>query len=321
MYKVGHFAYSIKELPKNRRGVFMKTVTFGKHRNCIELESGIFRILVTTEVGPRVIGGFIDGSDNIFVTLPNRAMPKIGTGFKLYGGHRLWHSPEAAPRSYAPDNDPVEVIELGGGAIAFSNPPEELTGIQKSIIIEPIDDNGFKLTHRLVNCGVWPVTLAPWGLSMMAPGGTAIIPQYREPDGYPYAPDRTLVMWAYSSFTDPRLCIGDDYILLKQDPSATTACKIGFNADEGWIGYANKGVALIKYFDVFDGYEFQYPDRGCNVESYTCAEFCEIETVAPLYELAPDEDCEHVEYWQGLSGLPEISTVEDVAEHIEPLLI
>mgnify|MGYP006983355455 FL=1 len=304
----------------NQEAENMKKCSVGTHKNCVELVSGDFRIAVTTAVGPRVIGGFIGKSDNIFKVLPNREMKGVKTGFKLYGGHRLWHSPEAAPRSYAADNEPVRVTETEDGVL-FENDPEGLTGIQKSILIESLGENQFRLTHVLRNCNQWDIALAPWALSVMAPGGMAVIPQARDPQGYPYAPDRSLTLWAYSTYADPRIVYGDKYIGLKQDPAATGPCKIGFNADEGWIGYVNGGVALVKYFDVYDRNEYEYPDNGCNVESYSCADFCEIETVAPLYTLAPGDECEHVEVWQGIAGLPAINNEADIVKHIEPKLL
>ena len=275
----------------------MKKCSVGTHKNCVELVSGDFRIAVTTAVGPRVIGGFIGKSDNIFKVLPNREMKGIKTGFKLYGGHRLWHSPEAAPRSYAADNEPVRVTETEDGVL-FENDPEGLTGIQKSILIESLGENQFRLTHVLRNCNQWDIALAPWALSVMAPGGMAVIPQARDPQGYPYAPNRSLTLWAYSTYADPRIVYGDKY-----------------------IGYVNGGVALVKYFDVYDRNEYEYPDNGCNVESYSCADFCEIETVAPLYTLAPGDECEHVEVWQGIAGLPAINNEADIVKRLEPKLL
>jgi len=295
-----------------------KRVTVDYHRNCVELVSGDFRLAVTTEVGPRIIGGFIGGSANLFRVMPNVAFSGADTGFRLYGGHRLWHSPEALPRSYAPDNDPVEVAPIAKG-FEFRNAPEALTGLQKAIAVEALGKNRFQVTHRLTNVGQWAIEVAPWALSVMAPGGMAIVPQQRNPKhGNPFAPDRSLVLWPYSSFADPRLTCGDRYFLLGQDPAATGPCKIGFNCEPGWIAYANAGTALVKHFEHFG--DAVYPDGGCSVESYTCADFCEIETVAPLYCLEPGDSAEHVEVWQGLAGLPEIRTEADVATHLEPLL-
>lgn len=296
----------------------MKTCTVGTHKKCVSMTSGDFRIAVTTQVGPRIIGAWVGKSDNMLAVLKPEPMQSVDTGFILYGGHRLWTSPEAAPRSYTADNDPVIVTEIDGG-FEFGNKPDATTGIQKTMIIEAIDE-GFRITHRIANTGLWPITLAPWALTAMAPGGMTIIPQYRDEEANPYAPDRRLILWPYSSYNDKRIVYGDNYICLKHD-AAQKPTKIGFNADEGWIGYVNNGTALIKYFEVNDPDQTEYPDFGCNVESWTGKEFTEIETLAPLYELHPDEECEHVEFWQGIGGLPEIKNEKDIKKHIEPKLI
>lgn len=295
----------------------MKTCTVGEHSNCVEMCSGDFRIAITQDYGPRVIGGFMSLSDNFFRVLPNKPMDNIGTGFKLYGGHRLWHSPEAAPRSYAPDNSPVDVKKIDDGYV-FDCAPEALTGIKKTISISSGDDNTFILTHILTNCGQWNVTMAPWALSIMAPGGVAVIPQGRDTTRNPFAPDRSLVMWPYCSMGDYRLSLEDDFILLRQDPAAKSPIKIGYFARDGWIAYVNKGFALVKSIETFEPGEVEHPDNGCNLESYSCADFCEIETLAPLYELASGESCEHEEVWQGISGLPEIKNSDDVKKYLLP---
>ena len=51
----------------------MKKVTFEGWKNCIEMTSGDFRIIITTEIGPRVMGGFVGDSANIFNVDPAEA--------------------------------------------------------------------------------------------------------------------------------------------------------------------------------------------------------------------------------------------------------
>ena len=295
----------------------MKTCKVGGYDNCVELVNGILRIAVTQDFGPRVIGGFIDGGPNIFAVLPDKPMEKIGTGFKLRGGHRLWHSPEAAPRSYAADNDKVKVTKKKDG-LEFDCEPEALTGIKKTITIAKGEKDCFILNHKLTNCGQWDVTLAGWGLSMMAPGGFAVIPQGRDTTRNPFAMDRALTLWPYSKFNDYRLKLEDDYIFLRQDPKAKAPIKIGFYASDGWIAYVNNGTALVKLIEFYDQNEVTYPDNGCNVESYSCDKFCEIETLSPLFQLAPQESCEHVEIWQAIAGLPEIKDGKDFDKYVLP---
>ena len=295
----------------------MNKITVEMHADCIELCSGQFRIAVTTACGPRVIGGFIGDSQNIFRVMPNEPMASVDTGFRLYGGHRLWQAPEVAPRTYAPDNEPVSITERECG-VEFTSPVEALSGLQKSILIEALGNESFRLTHRLTNHNLWTIETAPWALSVMAPGGVAVIPQLRDLNANPFEADRTLVMWPYSSFADPRLTIGNQYILLKQDSNATSPCKIGFNAESGWMAYVNQGTALVKSFEHYINAE--YPDNGCSVESYSCADFCEIETLAPLYDIDPGETVEHVEFWKGLSGIASIENEADIARHLAPRL-
>lgn len=292
-----------------------KNVKVEMHKECLELTSGTFKLAVTTQVGPRIIGGWIQGSPNIFRVMPAKRLPNCEVDFYLYGGHRLWHSPEAMPRSYAPDNDPVKVVRHSDG-IEFNSGTEALTGLEKSITVLPLGNEKFRLTHRLVNHNSWTVEVAPWALSVMAQGGMAILPQLRDRKANPFAPDRFAIAWPYTDLNDPRLTIGKDYILLRQDRAAKTACKIGFNGQRGWIAYVNAGTALVKYYQSFGG--VQYPDNGCSIESYSCADFCEIETVAPLFHLEPGATAEHLELWQGIAGLPAITTEAAVAKHLEP---
>ncbi|MBQ7652099.1 MAG: hypothetical protein IJS15_14150, partial [Victivallales bacterium] len=110
----------------------------------------------------------------------------------------------------------------------------------------------------------------------------------------------------------------DDYIFLAQDTKAKAPIKIGFYASNGWIAYINKGTALVKLIEFYDQNEVSYPDNGCNVESYSCDKFCEIETLSPLFQLAPQESCEHIEVWQAIAGLPEIKNGKDFDKYVLP---
>ncbi len=296
----------------------MNYMTVGTNEECLVLESGAFKIAVTTKVGPRVIGGYINGSDNIFVVLPPERLEEITTDFMLYGGHRIWHAPEANPRTYAPDNDPVEVTELDGGAVCFSSGVEELTGIEKSITIRPLGEEKFELTHKLTNRNEWPIELAPWALSQMAPGGTAVIPQHRDLEANRFAVDRSVHFWPYSSMNDHRLTFTREHILLKQDAAMEDPIKIGYLAVDGWIAYALNGVALVKHIPYNP--EATYPDYGCNVESYTNHQFLEIETLAPLAIMQPGQTFDHIEVWHGLSGVGAVSDDASIASELRSRL-
>ena len=52
----------------------MKKVAFEGWKNCVEIASGDFRLIVTTDVGPRIIGGFLGkNGKNIFHVDPKLA--------------------------------------------------------------------------------------------------------------------------------------------------------------------------------------------------------------------------------------------------------
>ncbi len=290
----------------------MKTVNFMGWKNCVELSSGDFRIVVTTEVGPRIIGAFVGKSGNMMCVVDKTAGKTGGTEWKIYGGHRLWHSPEAKPRSYCPDNSKVTVKQTSDG-IRFCGGTEKTTGIHKSYTIKPDGKRKFRIIHRLRNENMWNVELAAWALTVMAPGGTAIVP-IPQGDKKALLPNRYLTVWPYTNMADPRLTWGDKFILLRQDVNAESPCKFGINCEDGWMAYANKGCALVKRFEHF--VDAVYPDNGCSIESYTCDFMLEIETLSPLYDLAPGEEIEHVETWEAMTGVGEIKTEKDVLKYL-----
>ncbi|MGL4554687.1 MAG: hypothetical protein ACRC33_26270, partial [Gemmataceae bacterium] len=62
-----------------------------------------------------------------------------------------------------------------------------------------------------------------------------------------------------------------------------------------------------------------YPDRGCNVETFTDADMLEMETLSPLVTLAPGEAVTHAEAWS-LHRLEEaVRTEQDAARLVTPL--
>ncbi len=289
----------------------MKTVSFQGWKNCVELVSGDFRVIVTTEIGPRVVGGFVGKSQNLFCVVPETAGKKGGNEWNLYGGHRLWHSPEAKPRSYHCDNHKVKVEKIEDGGVLFTPAVDEV-GIQKSIAIYPIGENQFTVEHRLMNTNAWPVELAAWSLSVMSAGGTVVVPQ-PQGDYEDLLPNRYLTVWPYTNMADPRLTWGDKFILMRQDSKAKTKCKFGLNCEDGWLAYVAKdGTAFVKSFEHFD--DAEYPDNGCSIECFTNDFMLESETLSPLYLLDQGEELIHVETWTGIAGVGPIKTEADAEE-------
>jgi hypothetical protein len=271
----------------------IEKVAYGGWPNCYRLCNDRWALIVTADVGPRVIRfGMVDG-DNVFCEFSEFIGLVGGDEWRIYGGHRFWHSPEAMPRSYQPDNGPVDVQPRGDDALRLVQPVEAATGIGKEIEIV-LAAGRVTVRHTLVNQGLWPVQLAPWALSVMAPGGVGIIPQptSHHPDNL--LPNRTLTLWPYTDMGDPRIRWGKKYITVRQDVNAGPI-KIGLNVDDGWLAYLNRGMLFVKHFD------YQpcaiYPDGGCSVEMYTNERMLEAETLGPLSVVEPGCRVTHEERW------------------------
>jgi hypothetical protein len=275
--------------------VTMEKVKYGGWENCIRLSNGEMELIITTDIGPRVIRcGFIKGQ-NMFHEFTADLGKKGGDEWRSYGGHRLWHAPEAMPRTYALDNAPVR-YEWDGKSLLLFQPVEKETGVEKQIEITLFPDNNVTLKHRIINRNLWDVQLAAWCLTVMAQNGRAIFPQeeFRPHPEY-LSPARPLVLWHYTNMSDPRWKWGEKYIQLSQDPKATTKQKVGLLDKQEWAAFVLGEDVFIKKF-AFDE-NATYPDYGCNAETFTNNEFIEVETLGPLSTLKPGSGIEHVERW------------------------
>ena len=264
--------------------------------NCIRLSNSEVEVIIASDIGLRILRfGFIGGK-NIFYLSPEDIGKQGGDDWRIFGGHRLWHSPEAVPRSYVPDNNPV-TYRYDQQTLKITQPIEKTTGIVKEmeISLSP-DSNQLTVLHRLINQNLWEVKLAAWALSALASGGKAIIPQEPYGEGNEYLlPARSLTLWSYTTMNDPRWTWGNKYIQARSDPSSLSEQKIGIMNKQGWTAYCLEEDVLIKVFE-FDPAS-EYPDFGSNNETYINGKFLEMETLGPLVNIPPQGETEHVEYW------------------------
>ena len=157
--------------------VKVERVTYFNQPNCIRLSNDVVEVIITTAIGPRVIRyGFI-GGDNLLGEVPDVSVKTALGEWKPWGGHRLWTAPEDMPRSYSPDNGPVEAT-VTGATVRLVQPIEPQTGIVKELTVT-LAGTGTDVTigHRLTNRSVWSVDVSPWALTIMNAGGTILIPQ------------------------------------------------------------------------------------------------------------------------------------------------
>ena len=155
---------------------------------------------------------------------------------------------------------------------------------------------GVTVQHELINRNQKPYELAVWALTIMNPGGTAIVPQepYKK-HADALLPARPLVLWHYTDLSDSRYAIGPKFIRLSTDETKPEPQKFGVLNKTGWAAYARNGLLFVKRMKYEEG--AAYPDYDCSVEVFTQAGFIEVESLGPLRTLKPGESAEHTERW------------------------
>jgi len=281
----------------------MDTVAYLGQANCKRLSNGAVEAIVTTDIGPRIIRYGFPGADNILGECPDAVVTTALGDWRPWGGHRLWTAPEGIPRSYVPDNAPIEFDVLDDLAIRLRPALEAATGIQKEMTVR-LAESGTTVTvgHKITNTNLWAIPTAPWALSIMNGGGAVIIPQE------PYIahadhllPARPLVLWHYTDLSDPRFTLGKKFIQLRTDDENDEPQKIGVADKREWAAYLRAGTLFVKKFPYDAG--AAYPDGGCNCETFTKNDFIELETVGALVTLEPGESAKHVETWSLFGGV------------------
>ena len=265
--------------------------------NCYRISNGEVELVVTGDIGPRVMRyGFV-GGENLFKEV-GESLGKSGEPkWVARGGHRLWAAPEDPVRTYAPDNSPVRV-EIKGDTLIATEPVEKLTGLEKQITLKLAPQGSHvEVIHRLRNTTGQPIDLATWALTMLAQGGTGIHgfpPRGKHPEVL--NPTNPLVMSAYTDLSDKRWRFTKKYMTLRQDPKNAEPQKLGSWNQNTWGAYLLGTDLFIKRYQA-TGSPSGYPDLGCSFETFTNADFLELETVGPMTTLKPGASVEHVERW------------------------
>ncbi len=275
--------------------VTVEKIEYAGWPNCYRVSNGEVELVVTSDVGPRIIRyGFV-GGQNLFVELEEDLGRTGDEGWRLYGGSRLWVAPEDAVYSYGADNEPVEIEVSGNGLSAQA--PVENTGVQKRIEIELADEgSGVTVRYVLENRTIWPLRIATWVLTMMRPGGvgiTTLPPRGTHPEVL--APTNPLIVFAFTNMSDPRWTWMEKYIALRQDPANADPEKIGLFNPATRGAYLLNGELFVKKFEASPDEE--YPDMGSSFEAFTNERFLELETLGPMSDLRPGESVDHVETW------------------------
>ena len=303
------------------------TVPYRGWKRNIRLANGRVELIVTQDVGPRIVRfGFI-GDQNVFGELPEQMGGASEKKWMIRGGHRLWVAPEEKPKSYELDNVPIIIRKIPAsapgatvgrpGGIRTIQVPGPLTRVQKTIAITLADRrNEVTVVHRLTNKGRQAITLAPWALTVMAKRGMAIIPLPKKVSHAGLLTNnQNWSLWGYTDLSDPRWTIGPRYILFRQDPRREPN-KIGIAHREGWVAYLRNGLLFIKRFKRIPG--ATYPDSGVNFETFANQQILELESLGPLVTLRPGQTAAHTETWSLHRGVKACRTEADIDKYVAP---
>lgn len=258
-----------------------------------EIRLGSYELTILGDAGPRVLGfRRIDGPQ-LFADLPGMVIEHGSLPpFTFIGGHRLWFAPEVPSVTYRPDDADVE-IEIGHEMLTVTGPGDE-DGIVKTIELST-DGTRVTVDHVVSNDGWSPVTLAPWAITQLVPGGLAVVPLQAgaaDPDGV--LPNRSVAMWPY---TDPGDVVLEQTAIRIPATVEPTRTKVGTQNRAGWLAYAVGGEMFVKWAPLHRDDE-PYPDLGSSVEVYRDHRFVELESLAPLVTLAPGAVTRHREQWE-----------------------
>jgi len=296
-----------------RADVKVEKVEYKGWRNCYRVANGEVELIVTGDVGPRVIRfGFV-GGQNLFKEFVEQLGKSGEEKFQLRGGDRVWKAPEDPIATWAPDNVAVEISVTGNGLIARA-PAEPLTHLRKEIEIR-MAASGADVTviHRITNQSLFPLEYSAWALTMLAPGGVAISgfpPRGKHPANLEAT--NPLVMWAYTNLADKRWAFTKKYLTLRQDVNNSDAQKLGMFNPRTWGAYVLNGEAFIKLITADP--QANYPDFGCSFETFTNNEFLEMETLSPLKKVAPGETVELAERWSLYRNVRLASLTDDAID-------
>jgi hypothetical protein len=264
--------------------------------NCYRVSNGEVELVVTSDVGPRIMRYAFVGGQNLFKEYVEQLGKSGEKDYQLRGGHRLWVAPETLATSWALDNVPVH-IEIRGDVLEATEPVEPATGLQKQIVVRmDATGTGVEVVHRLKNTTPWTLEYAPWAMSMMAVGGTAITgfpPRGKHPEVLEAT--NPLVMWAYTDLSDKRWRITKKYLMLRNDPQIAEPQKIGTFNPKTWAAYLLGAELFLKRTTADPART--YPDFGCSFETFTNAEMLEMETLGPMTKVQPGAAAEHTERW------------------------
>lgn len=269
---------------------------FGGWERNLRFANEIAEIIVTLDVGPRIISYRLLDRGNVLKVFKEELGKTGEDEWVLRGGHRIWIAPEVKVITNTLDNGPVATREEADGSVAFLDQVETPIRVAKELTVK-MDDHSSKVEigHLLTNRGDSPLPIASWGITALAEGGTGFFPLpplgCSETD---LQPASSLVFWPYTELDDSRLALGKRFVRLRHD-NAAPPLKIGIAGSVSWGAYAIGCSLFVKTFSHCPS--AAYTDMGASLQLYTDQTLLELETLSPQQALLPGQSVSHSETW------------------------
>ncbi|MEG1310586.1 MAG: hypothetical protein RSD47_01135 [Romboutsia sp.] len=304
----------------------IKEIQYSNFGKSIYITNDIIEIVVPLDLGPRIIRYSFVNEDNMLFEDVDRLVTEDLSNYKqytdnkwyLYGGHRLWMSPEYMPSSYYPENTSIRYEKVENGVKIIGN-IEEYNNIQKIVTIV-LDKNSSKveICNEIINLDEREKTIAPWAITTLCKDGVSITPISNIKTDF--TPNKVIAYWAYTKLDDKRMEFVDDkYLKITQDTKNNQAFKIGLNNTDRWSAHCvGENVFLKTFDDVYTQVE-DYSDYGVNFEIYTKELFLELESLGKLKTIGKNEKVVLNEKWYLMKNNSNniINKVENELKNIE----
>ena len=170
--------------------------------------------------------------------------------------------------------------------------------------VELLADEIVKITHLLTNVSGGTLNISPWVLSVMAPGGVALIPQPPldlHPTEFPEGreikaedlPNRDLVLWPFTDLTDGRYAFSKNFLRVTYLPERP-ATKLGMKLRRAGSRTTTAGTFLRSISRMTRRSHIRI--AGATLRFSPMWRSSRLESLAPSAPLAPGAVATHLEH-------------------------
>lgn len=263
----------------------------------LAITTAAFRMVVITEIGPRIAWFSKPGGANLLYWDPDAV---TRGAWKLYGGHRVWLTRPLADESedtYLPDNDPCAVTYHRDG-VDIAAPASPTNRIARGMEIRLLNEAQVRVRNTLHNEGTLLYAAGVWSPTCVVADKPIRIPlgcPEREPTwDVVYMAIPRVFAGNVTSLGDGSAVFSGDTLLLTPQGRCVKRC---VRAEKGEIRLCCEGFDFVKRVTFHP--DARYPLNGCNLAAFIGADnwMAEMETFGGERAIKPGETIGHDEIW------------------------